>query len=89
MLRLVVRDEPDYGLGFINFLTRGGCEPSEDGAQDEDAPIVMTSSINTGILHELNHKPASKACDACVRGKMKNLQKYKGSFSRPYQILVI
>ena len=33
--------------------------------------------------HLLTHKPSDPNCDACFRGKMKNLRKYAGAFSRP------
>ena len=33
--------------------------------------------------HFLTHKPSDPACDACLRGKLKNLRKYAGAFSRP------
>ena len=33
--------------------------------------------------HRLTHKPTDPACDACIRGKMKNLRKHAGAFRRP------
>ena len=68
-LRLIVDNSPDYGMGVLSFEVRGGCEPSECSVLEDGTPLAMTSSLSKSVIHELNHKPASKECDACVRGK--------------------
>ena len=36
--------------------------------------------------HALTHKPTDTKCDSCMRGKMRNLRKYAGAFSRPVKV---
>ena len=71
----------------------GGVEPAVRNKQDKPHCPDCSSGVEPAAPstlvggkapdHRFTHKPMDPACDACVRGKMKNLRKYAGAFNRP------
>ena len=66
----------------------------EDGVPPPPAPVEsdakrkMRRDLKADALsprHLLTHKPKNPYCDSCVRGKMLNIKKFKGSFNRTRQ----
>ena len=64
---------------------------AEDGVPPPPAPVEsdaqrkMRRDLKADALsprHLLTHKPKNPYCDSCVRGKMLNIKKFKGSFDR-------
>jgi hypothetical protein len=75
-------DSDEYDLSDIMVFQ---CPATADGDEGVGGVVIAIVPLNPNyesLPHVLTHKPALGNCEACTVGKMKNLRKYKGAFSR-------
>ena len=61
------------------------CPAITDVDEDVGGAVTATVPLNSNyelLPHVLTHKPALSNCEACAVGKVKNLRKHTGAFSR-------
>ena len=75
-----VTNVPRFGSG--GYPTQTGPRAPRERSEGYFADGYGLAAVNP-LHHALTHKPTDSKCDSGMRGKMRNLRKYAGAFSRP------